>query len=141
MRWFLFILGSLATFRLSHLFTKEQGPFAVFERLRKAMPGGRGSAKEWLSCIFCFSLSASALADREKQKIQLSHSLAEPRPPGIALRRRSKTANGPCSFVNKWLSLKVASDPKMKRNQCICLRSNNENFNGGKHQQVIRTSK
>jgi hypothetical protein len=61
MRWFLFILGSLATFRLSHLFTKERGPFAVFERLRNAMPGGRGSAKEWLSCIFCFSLSASAL--------------------------------------------------------------------------------
>jgi hypothetical protein len=61
MRWFLFILGSLATFRLSHLFTKERGPFAAFERLRKAMPGGRGSAKEWLSCIFCFSLSASAL--------------------------------------------------------------------------------
>jgi hypothetical protein len=61
MRWFVFILGSLATFRLSHLFTKERGPFAVFERLRNTMPGGRGSAKEWLSCIFCFSLSASAL--------------------------------------------------------------------------------
>ena len=61
MGWFFFILGSLATFRLSHLFTKECGPFAVFERLRNAMPGGRGSAKELLSCIFCFSLSASAL--------------------------------------------------------------------------------
>jgi len=61
MRWFSLILGSLATFRLSHLFTKERGPFAVFERLRNAMPGCRGSAKEWLSCIFCFSLSASAL--------------------------------------------------------------------------------
>jgi len=61
MRWFLFILGSLATFRLSYLITKERGPFAVFERLRSAMPGGRGSAKEWLRCIFCFSLSASAL--------------------------------------------------------------------------------
>jgi hypothetical protein len=32
MRWFTFILASLATFRLSHLFTKERGPFAVFER-------------------------------------------------------------------------------------------------------------
>src|SRR5437762_8833050 len=61
----------------------------------------------------------SALAEREKQKIQLSHSLAEPRPPGIALRRRSKTANGPRSFVNRWLSLKVASDPRMKENQRI----------------------
>jgi hypothetical protein len=61
----------------------------------------------------------SALAEREKQKIQLSHSLAEPRPPGIALRRRSKTVNGPRSFVTRWLNLKVASDPKMKVNQRI----------------------
>jgi hypothetical protein len=60
-RWFIFVLGSLATFRLSHLIAKERGPLAVFERLRNAMPAGRGSAKEWLSCIFCFSLSASAL--------------------------------------------------------------------------------
>ena len=55
------VLGSLATFRLSHLMTKERGPLAVFERFRNAMPGGRGSAKEWLSCIWCFSLTASAL--------------------------------------------------------------------------------
>src|SRR6202171_1817934 len=55
------VLGSLATFRLSHMVTKERGPLAVFERIRNAMPGGRGSAKEWLSCIWCFSLTASAL--------------------------------------------------------------------------------
>src|SRR4029453_11463468 len=61
----------------------------------------------------------SALAEREKQKMQLSHSLAEPRPPGIALRRRSKTANGPRSFVNRWLNLKVANDPRTRRNQRI----------------------
>ena len=61
----------------------------------------------------------SALAEREKQKIQLSHSLAEPRPAGIASRRRSKTANGPRSFVKRWLSLKVANDPRMKENQRI----------------------
>ena len=59
----------------------------------------------------------SALAEREKQKMQLSHSLAEPRPPGIALRRRSKTASGPRSFAIRWLSLKVASAPKTKMNQ------------------------
>jgi hypothetical protein len=61
MRWFIFVLGSLATFRLSHLITKERVPFAVFERLRNALPAGRGSAREWLNCIFCFSLCASAL--------------------------------------------------------------------------------
>src|SRR5206468_8043504 len=60
-RWFIFVLGALATFRLSHLIAKERGPLAVFERLRNAMPGGRGSAKEWLSCIFCFFLTANAL--------------------------------------------------------------------------------
>ena len=53
--------GVAGDLRLSHLIAKERGPLAVFERLRNAMPGGRGSAKEWLSCIFCFSLTASAL--------------------------------------------------------------------------------
>ena len=45
------------------------------------------------------------------------HSLAERSPPGIALRRRSKTASGPRSFAIRWLSLKVASAPKTKMNQ------------------------
>ena len=57
----LLILGSLATFRLSHLITIERGPLAIFERIRNLMPGGRGSAKEWISCIWCFSLTASAI--------------------------------------------------------------------------------
>ena len=60
MRWLLFVSGALATFRLSHLISKERGPLCVFERIRKALPRGCGSAQEWLSCIFCFSLSASA---------------------------------------------------------------------------------
>jgi len=61
MTWFVLVLGSLATFRLSHLVTKERGPFALFERFRNAMPGGRGSLKEWVTCIWCFSLSTSAM--------------------------------------------------------------------------------
>lgn len=61
MNWFVLALGALATFRLSHLMTKERGPLAIFERLRERMPGGRGSMKEWFSCIWCFSLSASAI--------------------------------------------------------------------------------
>jgi hypothetical protein len=59
-RWLLFVSGALATFRLSHLVSKERGPLCVFERIRNALPQGQGSAKEWLSCIFCFSLGASA---------------------------------------------------------------------------------
>jgi hypothetical protein len=83
MRWLLFILGSPATFRLSHLVAKERGPFAVFERLRNAMPGGRGSAKDWLSYIFCLSLSASALVldslawGNESQMGGMGHHLAK----------------------------------------------------------------
>ena len=26
----------------------------IFERIRGALPGGRGSLKEWVSCIWCF---------------------------------------------------------------------------------------
>jgi hypothetical protein len=59
-RWLLFVSGALATFRLSHLVSKERGPLCVFERIRNALPRGRGWAQDWLSCIFCFSLSASA---------------------------------------------------------------------------------
>jgi hypothetical protein len=61
MHWFIFVLGALATFRISHLVSKERGPLAIFERLRGMMPGGKGSSKEWLGCIYCFSLTASAL--------------------------------------------------------------------------------
>ena len=61
MNWFTFALGSLATFRISHLVTQERGPLAIFERFRNALPGGRGSVKELASCIWCFSLTASAL--------------------------------------------------------------------------------
>ena len=61
MGWLLFVSGALATFRLSHLVARERGPLSVFERIRKALPRGRGSAQEWVSCIFCFSLTASAV--------------------------------------------------------------------------------
>jgi len=57
--WLILLLGSLATFRVSHVMTKERGPFAVFERIRKKLP--RGEAKEWVTCIWCFSLTASAM--------------------------------------------------------------------------------
>jgi len=46
--------------------TKERGPLAVFEHIRNALPGGRGSAKEWLSCIWCFSLTEALAKAVEK---------------------------------------------------------------------------
>jgi hypothetical protein len=59
--WLVFFAGALATFRLSHLVSKERGPLCVFERIRNMLPRGRESAQEWVSCIFYFSLSASAV--------------------------------------------------------------------------------
>ena len=50
-----------------------------------------------------------ALDVSEKQKMQLTHSLGEPRPPGMAPRMRSKIASGPRSLETKWANLKVAS--------------------------------
>jgi hypothetical protein len=55
--WLLFVAGALATFRLSHLVSKERGPLSVFERIRNALPRGRDSAQEWpralsFACFF-----------------------------------------------------------------------------------------
>ena len=59
----------------------------------------------------------SALAVREKHQMQFTHSRAEPRPPGNALRKRSKMASGPRSLAMRWLNRKVANDPKTRTNQ------------------------
>jgi len=60
MGWFVFILGSLATFRLSHLFKKERGPCAVFERLRNALPWSRLSQGMAQLYLLLFSLCKRA---------------------------------------------------------------------------------
>jgi hypothetical protein len=60
----------------------------------------------------------SALAVREKHQMQFTHSRAEPRPPGSALRKRSKMASGPRSLVMRWLKRNVANDPKTRTNHC-----------------------
>ncbi len=55
-----------------------------------------------------------ALAVSEKHQMQLTHSLAEPRPPGMALRNRSNMASAPRSLAMRWPNRNVASDPKTK---------------------------
>jgi hypothetical protein len=55
-----FIVAALAVYRISLLFSKEAGPARVFSKLRKAPPKKSATA-EWLSCIFCFSMTASAV--------------------------------------------------------------------------------
>ena len=50
-----FALAALATFRISRMIADEEGPWAIFFNLRKAVPGvnwvGRG-----LECIMCLSV-------------------------------------------------------------------------------------
>lgn len=58
--WFEFIVAALATFRISLLFSKEAGPAKIFAKLRKAPPK-KSATHEWLSCLFCFSMTASAV--------------------------------------------------------------------------------
>jgi hypothetical protein len=60
MTWLLFILGCLATFRLSLLVSKEDGPAFIFRKLRRAPPE-HSATSEWLSCFFCISVTASAV--------------------------------------------------------------------------------
>ncbi len=62
-----------------------------------------------------------ALDVSEKQKMQLSHSLAEPRPPGMALRMRSKIASGPRSLETRWANRNVVNAPNTNKNQDITI--------------------
>jgi hypothetical protein len=58
-----------------------------------------------------------ALAVREKHQMHVTHSLVSPL--GSFLRMRSKTPNGPRSFVIKWLTRKVAREPRINMSQFV----------------------
>lgn len=60
MNWFALALGSLVTFRLSLLLTKEDGPAYLFRKLRK-LPPPKSSARDGLQCIWCASVTFSAV--------------------------------------------------------------------------------
>lgn len=60
MNFFYLLLGGLATYRLSLLISKEDGPAYVFRKLRK-LPPAKSSAKEGLSCEWCMSIWMGAL--------------------------------------------------------------------------------
>lgn len=60
MNFFYLLVGGLATFRLSLLISKEDGPAYIFRRLRK-LPPANSSAKDGLSCAWCMSVWTSAL--------------------------------------------------------------------------------
>lgn len=54
MSFFLFILGALSVWRLTHLFYAEDGPWDLLVRLRSR--AGRGFWGGLLDCFYCLSL-------------------------------------------------------------------------------------
>ena len=57
MEWYLLVLGSLGVWRLTHLFSAEDGPGNILARLRGAV--GRGALGDMLDCFNCLSLWVS----------------------------------------------------------------------------------
>lgn len=60
------VCAALAVYRLAQLLSLDDGPLAVFARLRAAFPGGtwggaRWSVAEWLRCPFCQGVWWAAL--------------------------------------------------------------------------------
>ena len=60
MSWFIFLISALATYRLSLMLSSEEGPLAIFARLRRKIPAktnpGRG-----VRCSFCWSVWIAAV--------------------------------------------------------------------------------
>lgn len=62
MKWFQFMLGALATYRLAKMISGESGPGLIFRKLRGLPdPKKHPSVKEGLSCLCCTSFSIAAL--------------------------------------------------------------------------------
>lgn len=58
---FLFLIASLATFRLSRLFSQEEGPLSLFRRARREVPA-KTNAGRGVRCPFCLSVWFGSLA-------------------------------------------------------------------------------
>lgn len=56
--WFSFCLGTLAVWRLTHLFQAEDGPFDLFFRLRIWL--GDGFFGKLMDCFYCLSMWVAA---------------------------------------------------------------------------------
>jgi len=52
-------LGTLGTWRLTHLIAMEDGPFAVIARLRRL--AGDGVLGQMMDCFYCLSMWSAAL--------------------------------------------------------------------------------
>ena len=56
--WYRLVLGSLVTWRLTHLLNAEDGPWQVLVKLRRA--AGDGMLGQLLDCFYCLSLWVAA---------------------------------------------------------------------------------
>ncbi len=54
MYWFYFITSSLAVWRLTHLFGKEDGPFDIIFLVRQK--AGKGFFAKLMDCFYCLSI-------------------------------------------------------------------------------------
>lgn len=54
----LFVAATLATWRVTHLITAEDGPFNIVARLRQA--AGAGFVGQLMDCFYCASLWVAA---------------------------------------------------------------------------------
>jgi len=52
--WIRFALGTLATWRVSHMLASEDGPWEIFVRLRRRM--GNASIGRLMDCFGCLSI-------------------------------------------------------------------------------------
>lgn len=57
--WLLFVLATLACFRLSVMFSKESGPGRIFKHLRDKTPP-KSALREGVACTLCESVWWSA---------------------------------------------------------------------------------
>lgn len=74
MSYFLFLVGSLGVWRLTHLLAAEDGPWDLVVRLRRA--AGHGVWGRLLDCFYCLSLwvaapFAAALGDGTRSRLLL----------------------------------------------------------------------
>lgn len=58
--WLRFVLAVLATWRLTHLLAREDGPGDLLARLRRRL--GEGAAGRFLDCFHCLSVWVAAVA-------------------------------------------------------------------------------
>ena len=58
--WMVFVLASLATFRLATMIALEQGPAWIFRRLRLAPPP-KSATREGLQCPLCVGVHIAAI--------------------------------------------------------------------------------